>query len=105
MLQFDEEYYWELVTFLVSSRSILPDVALTNLSQVEGHIFRVPKHNFIEHSKTFTLQYLVGRDQRNKSEAEDPYDDPLSHAIVLDVSVDDFHCFLKALYPRYLLHK
>ncbi|TEB38063.1 hypothetical protein FA13DRAFT_1725689 [Coprinellus micaceus] len=84
MLQFDEEYYWELVTFLV-----------------EGHIFRVPKHNFIEHSKTFTLRYLVGHDQRNKSEAEDPYDDPLSHAIVLDVSVDDFRCFLKALYPRY----
>ncbi|KAF6761059.1 hypothetical protein DFP72DRAFT_30936 [Ephemerocybe angulata] len=80
---FDEDYYWDFVTF-----------------SVEDLLFRVPKYRIMSDSETFAREH--GLDQDNTSEREYSSDDPLLNAIKLDASVVDFRAFLKALYPKFI---
>ncbi|RXW20435.1 hypothetical protein EST38_g5420 [Candolleomyces aberdarensis] len=84
-LQIDEDYHWELVTFIQD--------------KVQNRIFRVPVHRFIEESETFAelhdLDALVASPGFSRS-------DPLLNAIELEADLQDFRAFLKVLYPRVL---
>ncbi|KAJ2918286.1 hypothetical protein MD484_g2128, partial [Candolleomyces efflorescens] len=83
-LQIDADYHWDLATFIQDF-------------QVEGYVFRVPVHRFIEESETFTklhgLDELLARPGHGHSH-------PLANAIELQAAIGDFRAFLKVLYPR-----
>ncbi|KAF6761040.1 hypothetical protein DFP72DRAFT_804333 [Ephemerocybe angulata] len=74
----DEEYYWDLIKFLVGD-----------------HVFRVPKHRFLTGSEVFATTY--GLDRAQGSEREDEL-----NAVSLDVEPHEFRIFLGALYPKQL---
>ncbi|RXW16407.1 hypothetical protein EST38_g9439 [Candolleomyces aberdarensis] len=76
---FDKKHYWDFVTF-----------------SVQGCLFRLPKHRFVEESELFCKQYDLDFNMEKEYGLEDQQLD----VVKLDVDVEDFRAFLTVLYPR-----
>jgi hypothetical protein len=78
-------YFWETITFKVS-RQPCWGKPLTDMTQVEGVIFQLPKYRFVEGSDEFMAMVAGGVGP--------------NEPIELDVALGDFETFLKAFLPR-----